>query len=212
MLFLLLFVNDNDEILYKGVRLMDAEVFLREKLKLTDEDLIKAIINNSEILHFKKGEAISVQGKPAPHLDILMNDGLVIGYYKEEETGKQVMECFGTNAGQCISDSFDSQEAWEHVSFLTIKAMEDISVLRFLRKKAAELAEMYKEGQTLAYHLLYESGRYHLSFQRLLVTYKGEELVQQFEKEYPEVAAKLDAPEIASLLNVSERTVYRSRK
>ena len=190
----------------------NVERFIRNVLHVKDDELVKAALLCTETVAFNKGDIVVRQGEPSLNLDFMMTDGLVRGfYYDDKAEGKEITECFVCTAGSCIADHFDPNEESNHNSMLTVKVLEDAVFLRLSRKDAKLLFDNFPECQALAYRKLNEAVNSHIYFKRMLASYKGEELVQQFSNRYYELSQKLSVSEIASLLNVSERTVFRSK-
>lgn len=183
---------------------MDIRKFLVEYLQFTDENLINTVLACADVKAYPRGQVLMYAGDPNNYIGFLVN-GLCGGYANVGETEK--CECFVYHAGHTLIDSFPVNQT----SRITIKAIEDSNVLRIPVSKVPELL-VFRECVDLVYRQNAFFMAFHTEMQHINGTYDADNRITQFALAFPELIGRVPDHELASILGISERTLFRARR
>ena len=179
---------------------------LKNTLDITNENLVKKMIEISEVVNFSKDEMILGIGEKQENVYLLMN-GIARSYYLDIN-GNDITKTFMKESDFCIGESlFENGN-----SIQGFEALENIQAVKFNAKQLKEIL-LSNEELTHIYidylekNLIYKMNR-ESSFQLMSAT----ERYINFHKQYKDIENRVNQSYIASYLGIVPESLSRIKK
>lgn len=187
---------------------MTAYEFYRNILYITNEDLIRDLVDVTQIKIVKKGEFVVHMGEVLNDV-CFMETGIARGYLLDAN-GKEVTDCFSFKCGSTIMPN--NQLEMDIPSHIAIEMLEDTKLFCIPLPAVLRMKEKYIEITTLYNQMLIKAMAEHWKVKKILNSYTAVQRYQWFLEEYPELIHRVTNKHIASFLGMTPVTLSRLRK
>lgn len=182
------------------------EHFLREFLKIENENVVKKLAENGEIIHLKAKEVLFCQGCKPEYMCFLLSG--IMRSFVINENGVDLTECFDFKEGCPVVPSIPINAP----ASVNVEANVDSVLLAFpveiiweFMNTDVTISQMYNMA------LCYSMQKY-VQFTRVLIKSDATERYKWFLSEHSELNGKVSCKDIASYLNMSPVTLSNIKK
>lgn len=185
---------------------MEIREFLSEVLQVTDEALLKQIMEITTAFSTKKGSLVIAQGERQTDFIFLVT-GIFRGYYLDTD-GKENTDCFGVLPGTpCMSVAINNG-----ISPISIEA---VTTCEFIKISGEYLTPMIGSNPLLLKiynEILQMAMQVHWDLKVMVTQHSAMERYRWFLNSYPGLIDHACSKDIASFLGMSPVTLSRLKK
>lgn len=185
---------------------MEIREFLSEVLQVTDEALLKQIMEITTAFSTKKGSLVIAQGERQTDFIFLVT-GIFRGYYLDAD-GKENTDCFGVLPGTpCMSVAINNG-----ISPISIEA---VTTCEFIKISGEYLTPMIGSNPLLLKiynEILQMAMQVHWDLKVMVTQHSAMERYRWFLNSYPGLIDHACSKDIASFLGMSPVTLSRLKK
>ena len=185
---------------------MEIREFLSEVLQVTDEALLKQIMEITTAFSTKKGSLVIAQGERQTDF-IFLATGIFRGYYLDAD-GKENTDCFGVLPGTpCMSVAINNG-----ISPISIEA---VTTCEFIKISGEYLTPMIGSNPLLLKiynEILQMAMQVHWDLKVMVTQHSAMERYRWFLNSYPGLIDHACSKDIASFLGMSPVTLSRLKK
>ena len=184
--------------------MFSAEEFYRTCFGLQEDDLIKALLPITHIIHLKKYETVIREGEKQTVVPFLLQ-GIVRGYYTGIN-GQEITDCLQIHCGDPLTAL-----PFDRPSPITMEVLTESYVLQF---PTAALEGLMQHPSIIKVYnqLLQKSIIDHWTIKNMLCQHDAMERYEWFLQEYPGVIDEINNKYVASFLKMTPVTLSRLRR
>lgn len=185
---------------------MNIRAFYTQILQIKDEELIRELMDVTEIEYLKKGEKLIEREAQQTHLVFLLK-GILRGYLGNVQ-GKEITDCFGFRCGEPAMACHGLGQPAQ----ITIEALTDTQVLLIPISTIMVLLEKYPILVYIYNRILVDALQWHWEVKNVRYQYNAMERYQWFLKTYPGLIDQVNHKHIASFLDMTPATLSHIRR
>lgn len=182
---------------------MKAAEFLRQILRIDNEELIQEADAVSQIRTVHKEEYLIRQGSEQNQVYLLV-EGICRGFFVNEK-GQDITDCLVTRCGMPLMAGSDLSAK----APISIQALSASQVFCIPTRELIRLSKKYPVLVELYCRFVLESAEYHRQMKVLVYQYNAMQRYRWFLQEYPGIIDRISHKYIASFLNMTPVTLSR---
>lgn len=182
---------------------MKAAEFLRQVLRIDNEELIQQADAVSQIRTVHKEEYLIRQGSEQNQVYLLV-EGICRGFFVNEK-GQDITDCLVTRCGMPLMAGSDLSAK----APISIQALAVSQVFCIPTRELIRLSKDYPVLVELYCRFVLESAEYHRQMKVLVYQYNAMQRYRWFLQEYPGIIDRISHKYIASFLNMTPVTLSR---